>query len=290
MKQSAGKVATPRGHGSDSRPAIDERAKSASTREQLEREKTALEKENADLHQVNRYRSILLARLAHELRTPLTSILGFSEILLNQEKLTEPQKNFCERIQNSAQQLQWSLNQLTDLARLEAGRRELRAEEFSIDDLLRESCAELARKTRKQKAELRWDAADGLPMIVSDRVKLRQILSSFLDYMLSRSPEGALVKATAEVTSDGFVLKVEDEGEPIADTTEIGFLDMAEQRSTTSVDLGLAIARQHIDLLSGKLSVNNHPGGVEVVLSFPSVMPDTEPLKRNLRAREHKHA
>ena len=61
-----------------------------------------------------------MAHLAHELRTPLTSILGFSEILLSQEELSDSQRNFCERIQNSAHQLQRTLNELSDLSRVEA--------------------------------------------------------------------------------------------------------------------------------------------------------------------------
>lgn len=61
-----------------------------------------------------------MAHLAHELRTPLTSILGFSEILLSQEELTAAQRNFCERIQNSAQQLQRMLDDLAELSRTEA--------------------------------------------------------------------------------------------------------------------------------------------------------------------------
>jgi len=60
-----------------------------------------------------------MAHLAHELRTPLTSILGFSEILLSQEELTDAQRNFCERIQSSAQQLQRTLNDLAELSRSE---------------------------------------------------------------------------------------------------------------------------------------------------------------------------
>jgi signal transduction histidine kinase len=86
----------------------------------------SLEKVNADLKDQNRklrelaeHRSASIAHLAHELRTPLTSIIGFSEILLTQEELTDAQRNFCERIQNSAHQLQNSLVQLGELARLE---------------------------------------------------------------------------------------------------------------------------------------------------------------------------
>jgi len=78
-----------------------------------------LKEENQKLLDLAEWRSATMAHLAHELRTPLTSILGFSEILLNQEQLTDAQRNFCERIQNSAQQLQRTLNQMADLSRME---------------------------------------------------------------------------------------------------------------------------------------------------------------------------
>ena len=85
----------------------------------LRRSLEQLKEENRKLLDLAEWRSASMAHLAHELRTPLTSILGFSEILLSQEQLTEAQRNFCERIQNSAQQLQRTLNHLADLSRVE---------------------------------------------------------------------------------------------------------------------------------------------------------------------------
>src|ERR1700681_18929 len=124
----------------------DEGNYSDSSLADLQGQKVALEEQNRKLQQVAEYRSAFLARLSHELRTPLTSILGFSEILLTQEELTEAQRGFCERIQNSARQLQANLNQLSDLSRLEAGQSELQREEFSLEGLLREACLGLARQ------------------------------------------------------------------------------------------------------------------------------------------------
>src|SRR5438552_16420516 len=83
----------------------------------LEHEYSQLKEENRKLLDLAEWRSASMAHLAHELRTPLTSILGFSEILLSQEHLTDAQRNFCERIQNSAQQLQRTLNDLAELSR-----------------------------------------------------------------------------------------------------------------------------------------------------------------------------
>ena len=85
----------------------------------LELEYSQLKEENRKLRDLAEWRSATMAHLAHELRTPLTSILGFSEILLGQEQLTDAQRNFCERIQNSAQQLQRTLNHMADLSRMD---------------------------------------------------------------------------------------------------------------------------------------------------------------------------
>lgn len=84
----------------------------------LQKQIATLESENRKLRNLAEHRSASLSHLAHELRTPLTSILGFAEILLTQEKLTDAQRNFCERIQNSAQQLQRTLNQVAELSRV----------------------------------------------------------------------------------------------------------------------------------------------------------------------------
>ena len=85
----------------------------------LKQENTQLRAQNRKLLDLTEWRSASMAHLAHELRTPLTSILGFSEIMLSQEELTDSQRNFCERIQNSAHQLQRTLDELAELSRSE---------------------------------------------------------------------------------------------------------------------------------------------------------------------------
>jgi signal transduction histidine kinase len=239
----------------------------------LQRQKTALEEQVRKLQQVAEYRSAFLARLAHELRTPLTSILGFSEILLTHEELTDTQRGFCERIQNSAHQLQGSLSQLSDLSRLEAGQSELHLEEFSLEALLREVCMGLARQAQKQNADLRCKVGAALPMIVSDRGKLRQAVYNFLAYAITRSP-GAPVMVSVEKDPVGFLLKIEDEGESPADCTAFVELDSSNRRAGSS-ELGLAIARQNIDLLGASLSFQHRePRGLQVVIQLPNGPPE----------------
>ena len=101
---------------SDSAASASELTPSTS-REALDERIAALESENLKLRGLAEHHSASISHLTHELRTPLTSILGFAEIMLSQERLTDPQRNFCERIESSAKQLQRTLNQLSELSR-----------------------------------------------------------------------------------------------------------------------------------------------------------------------------
>jgi two-component system, NarL family, sensor histidine kinase BarA len=108
------------GRGNSSSVAASKRRDSSRDNHLLEDENARLKAQNTELLDLTEWRSASMAHLAHELRTPLTSILGFSEILLSQEELTDAQRSFCKRIQNSAQQLQRTLTEMSELSRSEA--------------------------------------------------------------------------------------------------------------------------------------------------------------------------
>jgi len=134
-------------------------------------------------------------------------------------------------------------------------------------------CLGLARQALKQNAELHCHVGDALPMVVSDRGKLRQAVYNFLAYAITRSP-GAPVIVSVEKELAGFLLKIEDEGESPADCTAFVELDSSNRRAGSS-ELGLAIARQNIDLLGASLSFQNRePRGLQVVIQLPSAPPD----------------
>ncbi|HEY0730738.1 MAG TPA: histidine kinase dimerization/phospho-acceptor domain-containing protein, partial [Pyrinomonadaceae bacterium] len=135
---------------------------------ELRKRSAELEEANRELRRVSHYRSLFLARMSHELRTPLTSILGFSEILLDQEELTETQRRFCQKVQDSGFQLQASLNQLVDLSRIEAGQTEVFLQEFPLRETLRESVAAAGRMAHKQQVKIDYEVAPEITTVVSD--------------------------------------------------------------------------------------------------------------------------
>ena len=243
--------------------------------EELRRRTAELEEANLELQRVGRYRSLFLARMSHELRTPLTSILGFAEILLDQENLTDTQRRFCEKIQSSGFQLQASLNQLVDLSRLEAGQTELFLHEFSIRETLRESCAAVARLAKKQCVRLEYVPGPGLGGIVSDEGKLRQVLYNFLAFAIGRSPAGGVVRVSAApVGGERLRVEIGDQGEPLQDPASLFEpvdVDAPNERGTNMNELGLVIAHRLLAVLGGSVTLDDLPaGGLSVQLNLPA--------------------
>jgi signal transduction histidine kinase len=242
--------------------------------EELKQHSHAFEEANRELRRVAHYRSLFLARMSHELRTPLTSILGFAEIMLDHETLTDAQRRFCEKIQSSGLQLQTRLTQLVDLSRLEAGQSELFLHEFSLREVLRESCAAVGRLAEKRGVEIVCEAEADLASIVSDEGKLRQVLYNFFAHAISRSPEGATIRVHAESRSPSlFQIIIEDSGEIIHDMASIFEpvdIDAPSEKATSMTELGLAIARRLIDALSGTVKLEGlKERGLKVIIELP---------------------
>jgi signal transduction histidine kinase len=243
--------------------------------EELQQRSHDLEGANRELRRVAHYRSLFLARMSHELRTPLTSILGFSEILIDQEKMTDTQRRFCEKIQSSGKQLQMSLNQLVDLSRLEAGQSELFLHEFSLREALRESCTAVARLAHKQNVKIDCHPSADLSSIVSDEGKLRQVLYNFLAHAISRSPEEASVIVSSETLAPArFQIIIEDKGEALTDMSRIFEpIDICapSENAASMNELGLVIARRLIDVLGGSVTLESQgPRGLKVKIELPT--------------------
>ena len=250
------------------------------TSEQVERlicelrKRTAeLEEANRELRRVSHYRSLFLARMSHELRTPLTSILGFSEILLDHEQLTDTQRRFCQKVQDSGFQLQASLNQLVDLSRVEAGETEVFLQEFSLREMLRETCTAVARMAHKQQVNVEYELGPEITTIVSDQGKLRQVLYNFVSWAVSRSPSGDVVKISASLSESGLLnIEVADTGKTISDPEQV--FDPEEKvtgREPNINELGIIIGRKLVDLMGGSVKLKNRDeDGLSTTIQIPS--------------------
>lgn len=241
--------------------------------DELQKRTAELEEANRELRRVSHYRSLFLARMSHELRTPLTSILGFSEILLDQEELTETQRRFCQKVQDSGFQLQASLNQLVDLSRLEAGHTEVFLQEFSLREVLRESCAAAARMAQKQQVKIDYELAPEITTVVTDQGKLRQTLFNFIAWAVSRSPAGESVKVSAGIDDQNLLsIRVIDNGEPRADLANVFDPEHDTPSHEPNInELGIIIGRKLLELLGGRVSLENLvPRGLQAIIQIPA--------------------
>ncbi|HEY6122073.1 MAG TPA: HAMP domain-containing sensor histidine kinase [Pyrinomonadaceae bacterium] len=272
----AGKPAKHLGQRQKNRPepaleSINPQPKVEHLSDQLRDRTAALEEANRELRRVSHYRSLFLARMSHELRTPLTSILGFSEILLEQERLSDTQRRFCRKIQDSGFQLQASLNQLVDLSRLEAGNRELFLHEFSVKETLRDSCVALARQAQKRQVVIEYDLAPEVDTIISDQGKLRQVLYNFLAWAISRSGANQQVTVWGEITNRSrLLLRIKDQGEPLRNPAHVFDIEDSSREANVN-ELGIIIARQLVKLLKGRVALSQrNQDGLEVTIEVPA--------------------
>ena len=241
--------------------------------DELRKRTAELEEANRELRRVSHYRSLFLARMSHELRTPLTSILGFSEILLDQEELTDTQRRFCQKVQDSGFQLQASLNQLVDLSRIEAGHTEVFFQEFSLRDTLRESCSAAARMAQKQQVKIEYEVAPEITTIVTDQGKLRQALFNFIAWAVSRSTAGESVRITVDFDGQSLLsIKVIDNGEVRANVNSVFDPEHDTPAHEPNInELGIMIGRKLLEMIGGTVTLENLvPRGLAANIQIPA--------------------
>ncbi|HEV7396390.1 MAG TPA: HAMP domain-containing sensor histidine kinase [Pyrinomonadaceae bacterium] len=240
--------------------------------EELKQRTSALEQANRELRRISHYRSLFLGRMSHELRTPLTSVLGFTEILLDQEELSESQRRFCKKIQDSGLQLQASLDQLVDLSRIEADRTEIFLQQFSLRETVRDSCAAVARLAQRRQVIVEYELAPDLTMVVSDQGRVRQILYSFLAWSVSRSAAGQNVYLKIWLDESQLQLEMRDDGEVPEDLSHVFEPDnRGNSGELPNLDeLGVIIGRRLVDMLGGKITPTMGSTGLKILIELPA--------------------
>ncbi len=237
---------------------------------------------NVALYEANRIKSDFLANVSHELRTPLTSIIGFAE-LLRESPPDERAKveRFSENILISGRILLEIINDLLDLAKIEAGKVELHIEPVDIGEL----CATLIDFTRpladQKMLRHEFRVQGTLPTPTTDRGKLRQILFNLLSNAIKFTPTHGRVVMTAEPGPDGGVrIAVQDNGPGIASEAQqmifekFRQMDQSKTREQGGTGLGLAIARELTTMLGGEIGVISAPNeGATFWVTLPASAP-----------------
>lgn len=226
---------------------------------------------NLKLHEMNQLKSEFLANMSHELRTPLNSIIGFSEILGGSKSLEGREKRYADNIHRSGRLLLDLINDLLDLAKLEAGKMEINPTQFSLQSSISELC-DLVRKLAEDKnINLYTEFTPGLPDVFQDQTKIRQILMNLLSNAIKFTPEGGRIRVTASQADDDFLIEVEDTGIGIPEADLQVIFEKFRQgpaavggntltREVAGTGLGLSIVRELCMLLGGSVQVSSEVG------------------------------
>ena len=242
-----------------------ERAKS----EEIRRRSVELEMQNRRIQEANRLKSEFLANMSHELRTPLNAIIGFAELL--HDGAVDPEspqhQEFLGDILNSGRHLLQLINDVLDLAKVEAGKLEFRPENVDLHKLVNEIAAILRTTLAAKRIRLETDLDPAIGQVFLDPGRLKQIAYNYLSNALKFSPANG--KVTLRFTAEGddmFRLEVTDEGIGIADKdlgklfVEFQQLEAGTAKKHQGTGLGLALTKRLAEAQGGSIGVKSVVG------------------------------
>ncbi len=219
----------------------------------------------AELKRAARAKSEFLANMSHELRTPLNSINGFSEVLSDETfgPLNDKQKKYVNNVLTSGKHLLLLINQILDMAKVEAGKMKLTLSSLPMKNLLNEISMLFADMVSKKKIEMVLEIADDLPDIEADELKVKEIMYNLLSNAVKFTPEGGKIGMRAGKLETEVEITVWDTGIGIASENKEkifeGFfrVDTPYSRVTEGTGLGLPLSKKMAELHGGKFSVES---------------------------------
>jgi two-component system CheB/CheR fusion protein len=218
-----------------------------------------------ELERAARVKSEFLANMSHELRTPLNSINGFSEVLYDETfgPLNGKQKKYINNILISGKHLLSLINQILDLAKLEANKMTLVLSNLPMKNLLQEFSLLIDNMVSEKQLQMVLEIADDLPNIEADELKIKEILYNLISNAVKFSRQGSKIGIRANKNDSNIEIEVWDTGIGIApeNTEKIfeGFfrVDTPFSRVTEGTGLGLPLSRKLVELHGGKLIVES---------------------------------
>lgn len=235
-----------------------------------------IEEKSIQLETANKHKSQFLANVSHELRTPLNAIIGFTRIVLRKaEQLAPLQRENLQKVLISSEHLLRLINGLLDLAKIEAGRMEIYAEIFKVDEVINLVAATVEPMLKDSKVKIVKDIAADLPPLNTDREKLKQVLLNLASNAAKFTEQGE-IRMTARRDNGAMTITVADTGIGMKQEAmdyifdEFRQVDMSTTRKYGGTGLGLAIVKKLTDLLGGDIAVESEEGkGSKFTITIP---------------------
>ena len=244
---------------------LEERIRAATS--DLEAQNLKLQWQSQELARANRLKSEFLASMSHELRTPLNAVLGHTSLLLDRlfGDVTPQQIDSLERIRAAGQHLQALIDDILDLAKIEAGKMPLHLEDIPLRGVVTEVAQQIEPMVRKKGLEVTYRVADDGMSVHTDRTKLKQILLNLLSNAVKFTHVG-WVRLDATRSDDFVRIAVADSGIGIksehldAIWEDFRQIDQSRTREFGGTGLGLSITRKLLERLGGSVHVESTYG------------------------------
>lgn len=243
-----------------------------------------IQQANEQLRELDKMKTQFLANMSHELRTPLNSIIGFSRLILKgiDGPINEMQEEDLNSIHNSGQHLLNLINDVLDLAKMDAGKMALVFDEVDLNELAASVQSTARGLIRDDQIQLRWQVAPDLPIIEADPVRLRQILLNLLSNAAKFTEEGYIAMSIAPQGEHHIQIAVQDTGIGIAEKdydrlfTAFEQVDANPSRAVGGTGLGLPIVRELVQLHHGRVWFESEVGrGTTFYISLPTRQDNT---------------
>ncbi len=225
-----------------------------------------------EMREIDRLKSQFLANMSHELRTPLNSIIGFSRVILKgiDGPVTELQQQDLTAIYNSGQHLLGLINDILDLAKIEAGKMELAFDEVNIADVANSVLSTMSGLVKDRPIQLKRIIEPNLPAVRADAIRVRQVMINLLSNAAKFTEEGDIVvevglkpgaqgrsEIRVSVTDTGPGISVQDQEKLFQPFSQV---DDSPTRKTGGTGLGLSICQQLINMHGGRIWVESEIG------------------------------
>jgi signal transduction histidine kinase len=225
-----------------------------------------LERVYGELETASRHKSDFLATMSHELRTPLNAIIGFSEVLHEQMfgELNERQLAYVDDVLEAGRHLLSLINDVLDLAKIEAGRMELEVSQVAIPDVLRSAVSMHSERASRGGIVLSLRTDPDEITVAADERRLRQIVFNLLSNAVKFTPPDGRVEVSARLDDGHVEIAVADTGPGIAsqdlETIFEEFEQTGDGKQVEGTGLGLPLSRKLVELHHGRLWVESEPG------------------------------
>ncbi|MGE4273090.1 MAG: DUF3365 domain-containing protein [Desulfitobacterium sp.] len=235
----------------------------------LEDQRIQLEAANQRLQEDNQYKSDFLAIMSHELRTPLTSIIAFAEVLeRNKNPKTEKEERIVQEIKGNSQVLLGMINNILEMARIEAGRKELVLEPIDLVDVINAVESVIEPLVEKKGITYSSTVHRDVPLILGDRESLRRIVENLVSNAMKFTPNGGEIKVWVSYDQENHevLINIQDNGIGISEEDQPNIFekfvqsDSSLHRQYNGSGLGLALAKELTELHGGWIQVESECG------------------------------